>query len=186
MKAIRLTEAEARAIAEVHALVAGGPADFDEVMDEHAKPWRSFMAKVAKAREPSANVAVAPIETALVAAARCKVVPLVTGHGQASVRAGKLGVTPEQARLVGQYIASQGWLRGPLTLLDVLNKWPTYLSKATATQPPPSVPAGLNGGTSETAAPGTAGASQRGQEGRAAPGFGRVRPNAYPDGPKGR
>jgi hypothetical protein len=179
MKPLRFSEAEVSVIEDAVDSLARG----FELPKKH--PIHSIRAKIAKAREASTNVAVAPIEQALVGASRCKVVPLVTGHGQASVRAGKLGVTPEQAELVGRYIASQGWLRGPLTLLDVLNKWPQYLSKAQATKPPPSVPAGLNGGTSGAAPQGPVRAGQGSEAGRPAPGFGGGRKDPHPDGHPG-
>jgi hypothetical protein len=174
MRPLRLTEAEVEVLLDgLNALSMG----FD-LPKKH--PIHSIRAKVLKAREPSANVAIGPIEQALETASRGKVVRLVTGHGQASVRAGKLGVTVEQAELVGRYIASQGWMRGPFTVLDLLNKWPQHLSKATATQPPPSVPAGLGGGSAE-AQPGPARQGQGSEAGRPTPGFGSGRKDPHPD-----
>lgn len=176
MKAIRLTDSEASAVLAW----ADGELGHTQCHDVPAKVARSIVKKVLAAREPSTNVAVAPIENALLAAARGKVVALVEGHGQASVRAGKLGVTPEKAQSVGEYLARTRWLTGPFTLLDILNKWPQYLSKAAGTAPPPSVPAGL-GGAREERAEGPARQGPGYQERRPAPGFGGGRKDPYPD-----
>lgn len=169
MKPLRITEVEARWLEELlHTWTLkelwGGPA---------LKCAKSILAKVRKVQEPSQNAAVAPIEQALIAGSRGKVVVLVTGHAQASVRAGKLGVTPETAHLVGEYLARTKYLTGPLTLLDILNKWPSYISKAQATQPPPSVPSGFGrepGDNGAEAGQGTPGTGE-GAPGRLRPGF---------------
>lgn len=180
MKAIRLTEAEAAVVEDALNSLAAG---FD-LPKKH--PIHRIRAKLVNARAPSDNANVGPIEQALIAGARGKVIALGDGggYGQCSVRAGKLGVTPEDARLVGEYFARTKWLTGPFTLLDILNKWPSHLAKARATQPPPSVPAGLGAGSAK-AQTGSAGAGQGSTDQRPAPGFGRSSRNPYPDGTAG-
>lgn len=168
MKAIRFTKVEADLIetAMGAAWDLWGPA----LGKTAIKASESIRQKLKKAQTPSTNVAVQPIEDALIAGARGKVVALVEGHAQASVQAGRLGVTPEKAYEVGQYLARTKWLTGPFTLLDVLMKWPTYYSKAQATQPPPSAPAGF-GGTHAEAQQGTPREGQGIAGRRSSPGF---------------
>lgn len=158
MKALRLTKAE-------HSLI------WSFVQDHPGKTAAGLRAKLEKAeRQDTVNVAVKPIEDALVAAARGKVVPLVSGHARASVQATRAGATVEDAKVVGEWMARQGWLRGPQTLLDVLNKWPQWLSKAKASAPPPSLQPGF--GNADTGSS-TEGESSRPAGGRPEPGFGR-------------
>jgi hypothetical protein len=171
VKAIRFTQAEADFLADL--------LSFDIIYEEdppRAKRARKIadglLGKLKKAQSPSTNVPVAPIEEALMAGARGKVVALLEGHAQASVQAGRLGVTPDKAYEVGQYLARTKWLTGPFTLLDVLMKWPTYHSKAQATLPPPSAPAGFGGVTPDAGTrQGTQGEGQGATNGRRAPGF---------------
>jgi hypothetical protein len=169
MKAIRLSQAEADFLLELMGF------DFEHLDDPKAvkrarKLADGIAAKLKKAQAPSTNVHVQPIEEALVAGARGKVVTLLEGHAQASVQAGRLGVTPEKAYMVGEYLARTKWLTGPFTLLDVLMKWPTYYSKAQATQPPPSAPAGFGDSRAE-AQQGTLREGQGIAGGRRSPGF---------------
>lgn len=107
------------------------------------KARNSIMAKLAAAVEAPKGVQVQPVEDALVAASHGKVIKLEGGHAMASRRCTDAKVTPEDAKLVGEWMARQPWLTGPMTLLDVLNKWYQWLPKARATQPPPALQAGL-------------------------------------------
>jgi hypothetical protein len=121
-------------------------ADLDNADHKAVKAADSVMAKLEKAQEP-AGVDVAPIEAALVKAAMGKVVELEGGHARASIQAKNVGATPELAKLVGEWMARTHWLHGPMTLIDVLNKWHQWLPKARATEPPPSLQPGLNAET---------------------------------------
>lgn len=147
MRGVRFTKAE---VEFLNSLAADWTED-----DLGAKDWRawcSIKAKLDKAQEP-AGVNVQPIEDALIKAAVGKVVALEGGHARASVQAKNVGATPELAALVGGYMARQSWLHGPLTLIDVLNKWHTWLPKARATEPPPGLEPGLNAETRPSSAP---------------------------------
>lgn len=158
MRGVRFTKAERELL--------------EQCLDVTTHDWSCFgtkanglvagiLAKVRAAVEAPAGVSVKPIEDKLIKASRGKVIPLEGGHAVASRRLTAMKVTEEQAELVGAYMARQGWLTSPMTLLDVLNKWYQWLPKARATEPPPNLPAGL----------GPAGApSERGpSEGPAAP-----------------
>lgn len=105
----------------------------------------SILAKVEESEERSPGVDARPIEDALLKASRGKVVRLEGegGYGRASRQAGAVKATPELATLIGEWMARQGWLHGPMTVLDVLNKWYMWLPKARATEPPKGLPAGL-------------------------------------------
>lgn len=168
MKGVRFTKQEVAAIEEANTILRAAPADMP-------KGWSSVMRKIQAADAPSSNAAVGPIETALVAASRGKIVEMdKSGYGRASVQAGRMGVTPEDAALVGRWCASQGWLRGPLTMLTVLNKWPDWVSKARATVTPSSAPPGFGdvaGVKGEEATPGAARPGAANRDGRPAPGF---------------
>jgi len=145
-----LTKAEAAWIAE------WAQADWSQ---NQVAPAGSLLTKLRAAEAPKRGAAVGPIEEALIRGAGGKVAPLVTGHAQASRRCLTAGVTPEQAQMVGEWMARQGWLVGPQTLLDVLNKWPSWLSKAAATEPPPGLKPGL--GSASEAGRSTATTGQR-------------------------
>jgi hypothetical protein len=182
VKAVRFTKAELSCIRAALEFVADVQAD--------ARAASGVLAKLDAAEVVATpNAAVGPIEEALMAGARGKVIALDrTGYGRASVQAGRLGVTPADARVVGEWIARQGWLHGPQTLLDVLNKWPAWVSKARATQPPPSAQPGFGDGvqvTGATTGPGTNGPGQGSSGGRPARGFGRKVADPHPDGVPG-
>lgn len=146
---------------------------------KRAKLGEAVLAKLLASEEAPATVDVAPIEEALVAFARGKVIALEGGFPRARVQATACKATVEDAKLVGGWMARQGWLTGPMTLLDVLNKWHMWLPKARATQPPPALQPGL--GTDAVQGPGTAqgeqpsvAGSQPGRRpagGRTVPGF---------------
>jgi hypothetical protein len=172
MKGIRLTKAEVAELESLDQAISFG--DFGKCT---GKAWDTFMAKVRAASAPAqTGVAVGPIETALVAASRGKVVPLV-GHGgyaRATKQATAVGATVEHAKLIGAWMARTGWLTGPKTILDVLNQWSNWLTKASATAPPPSAPSGFGEGAAEKDAKPGQGTAQQGQgaPGRLRPGFG--------------
>ena len=168
MKAIRLTKAEVAWIRSALALAV----DFTA---QQSKTKDSILNKLDAAEQAPAGVNPGPIEQALIAGSRGKVVPLAGGFPRASKIATSVGATPEDARAIGEWMARQGWLRGPQTMLDVLNKWPQWLAKARATEPPPSAPPGFGDGAAEKGAdtrPSTAEPGQ-GAPGRLRPGFGR-------------
>lgn len=99
----------------------------------------SLTRKLTEMAEPQAvGTSSAPLELALIEWSRGKVVPLNSGMGyaRASKTATSLGATATDCKVVGQWIARQGWLRGSLTLIDVLAKWPQWFAKARAEQGP--------------------------------------------------
>lgn len=147
MRPIRLTKAEAAAIREA----------ISDRQDWEAKVFQSVLDKLdaAEAQAP-AGVAVGPVEQALERTARGKVVRLAGGqgggaaYGRASKQATALGVTVEDAEVVGAWLARQGWLREPVTILTVLNKWPEWLARARATAAPPAAKEGFDAGSTAT------------------------------------
>ena len=134
-----------------------------------AATLRSIHKKLLASEEATAGVDIGPIEAALVAAARGKVVALEAGHGRASVQAKAVGATPETATVVGAWMARQGWLQGPQTVIDVLNKWYQWLPKARATEQPPALKPGLGADADNGRGPATAGQANPGR--RPAPGL---------------
>jgi hypothetical protein len=141
VKAVRFTKAEVE-------VIRWALADWRK-LDNCAKAAASALVKLDKAEEATpAGVNAGPLQAALEATSRGKVVPLAGpgGWARASKQAAAVGATVEDAKLVGAWMARQGWLHGPQTLLDVLNKWPQWLAKARATQPPPSAPPGIGDG----------------------------------------
>ena len=139
------------------------------VESKGGKLAQSVLQKLAASEEAPKGVSVEPIEDALIASARGKVVALEAGHARASVQAKAVGATPEDAKLVGAWMARQGWLSGPQTLIDVLNKWYQWLPKARATEPPPALQPGLGTDAKAERGPGTPGEAH--PPGRPAPGF---------------
>ena len=129
----------------------------------------SILAKVEESEAAVRGVDIGPIESALIAAARGKVVALEAGHARASVQAKAVGATPETAKVVGSWMARQGWLKGPQTVIDVMNKWYQWLQKARATEPPPAVAPGL--GTDADNGRGPAPAGQANPQRRPPPGL---------------
>lgn len=135
----------------------------------------AILRKLSDSEETPKGVDIVPIEEALIAAARGKVIPLEGGHAQASVRAAQMKATPEDAALVGAYLARTAYFTQPMTVLDVLNKWWSWLPKARASAPPPSLAPGLgsNGLAREpTEASGNAGVQKpAGRMAKSVPGF---------------
>jgi hypothetical protein len=137
VKGVRFTKAELELLRALLCLITPNSPKADW------KARNSLLAKLEAAVEAPKGVQVQPVEDALVAAAHGKVLKLEGGHAMASRRCTDAKVTPEDAKLVGGWMARQPWLTGPMTLLDVLNKWYQWLPKARATQPPPALQAGL-------------------------------------------
>jgi hypothetical protein len=139
-RALRLTKAERdflKAILDPHAM------DYSARGTRAVKTAASVLEKLTASEEAPKGVDIVPIEEALVAAARGKVLALEGGHAMASVRAAQLKATPADAALIGSYLARTPYFTQPMTVLDVFNKWYSWLPKARATQPPPNLPAGL-------------------------------------------
>lgn len=122
----------------------------------------------AEGPKPVAGIDLKPVEAAFERTARGKFVRLETGHAMASKRGLALGVTPETAELVGSWMGRQGWLTGPMTILDIFNKWHQWLPRARATEPPPELSPGL--GTDDTR-PRPAGERKTPPRGGSTPGF---------------
>jgi hypothetical protein len=118
-----------------------GPACGKKVLDAS----KSILAKLDAAETAPSGVAVKPIEDALVLAGQGKVVALESGHATVSKRLTAMKVTAEDAAMVGKYLARSQFFSGPFTLIDVLNKWHSWLPKARVTEPPPTLQPGLNG-----------------------------------------
>ena len=139
-RGIRLTKAERDTLRK---LLGAQYVDLSTYGTRIVRDAASILAKVDASEAETKGVDIRPIEDALVAAARGKVVALEAGHGRASVQAKAVGATPETATVVGAWMARQGWLQGPQTVIDVLNKWYQWLPKARATEPPAHLPQGL-------------------------------------------
>lgn len=167
MKGVRFTKAELALLNDLLSMSEDDP--------KALKLKASIVAKLAAAVDAPKGVQVQPVEDALVAASHGKVIKLEGGHAIASRRCTDNRVTPEDAALVGAWMARQGWLTGPMTLLDVLNKWPSWLPKARVTAPPPLVAPGLNGVVTQ----GTPGQGRGGADRRPPPGFGGGRKDPY-------
>lgn len=142
MKGVRFTKAEV--------------AFLRQCMTTHCSPWGDMSAATQRLNESVARkldaaetaptgVAVKPIEDALIRTSHGKVLALEGGHARASRVLTALGATVEQAELIGAYMARSTWLTSPMTVFDVAAKWNSWLPKARATQPPPSLKPGLDG-----------------------------------------
>jgi hypothetical protein len=165
-RGIRLTKAERDTLRK---LLSAQYVDLSCYGTRIVKDAASILAKVDASEETPKGVDVAPIEEALIAAARGKVIALEGGHARAAVMAASMKATPETATIVGAWMGRQGWLQGPQTLIDVLNKWYQWLPKARATEPPPALTPGL--GTDATDGRGPAAAGQKAAGRRSTPGF---------------
>lgn len=163
-RSIRFTKAERDVLCSVLTEWADATA-----MVKMAKTARAVVAKVRESEEQQVGVDVAPIEEALIASARGKVLALEGGYGRASAQARSVQATAEQAALIGAYLARNNFYTGPFTLLDVLNKWYQWLPKARATAPPPALGPGLAADASDVGSPASAGKAPAGR--RSAPGF---------------
>lgn len=147
MKGVRFTKAELSVIEDALKSLTHG---YEMEIDGAPKhPIHSIRNKLRAAVEAPKGVDIRPMEAALVKAARGKVIELEGGHSVASNRATSMKVTQEQVEMVGAYMARQNWLTSPMTILDVLNKWFTWLPKARATEPPPTLEAGLGSSTAD-------------------------------------
>lgn len=146
MKAVRFTKAEVQAIRDALSHWEG----LLTTSTKEEQAARQVLAKLDAAHESAVTgVAPAPIEQALIATSRGKVVPVDGGWARASKQATAVKATVEDARLIGAWMARTGWLTGPKTLFDVLNQWPNWLAKAKATAPPPSAPSGFGDAVAE-------------------------------------
>lgn len=166
-RGVRLTKAEREWLRRVLDNRGGDETHWDR---RGSKLADGLLKKLEASEETPKGVDIVPIEEALVAAARGKVVALEAGHARASVQAKAVGATPETAKLVGAWMARQGWLQGPQTVLDVMNKWYQWLPKARATEPPPSLAPGLGKPDADTRQ-GTGSPSPAHPSGRSTPGF---------------
>lgn len=167
MKAVRFTKAEVTLIRHALDWLAQG-------QDKASREAKSIVAKLEAAEAPAAKgVNPGPIQEALVASSRGKVVEVTGGWPRASRQATEVGATVDDAKLIGAWMARTGWLTGPKTLFDVLNQWPNWLAKAKATAPPPSAPQGFGDSGVEKDASTRPSATEpgKGASGRLRPGF---------------
>jgi hypothetical protein len=144
MRAVRFVKAE---YAELVLLLKEntGP-DNADATPKRTKLLGSVLAKLEDANGPkqASGVNIGPLESALVSAARGKVVPTVPGgYARASRQALLLGATLEQMGEVGRWLSVQRWLTNPVTIIGVLNKWPDWYPKAHASMPPKGTQEGL-------------------------------------------
>ena len=123
----------------------------------NVKAVSTILSKLTASEETPKGVDIVPIEEALIASARGKVIALEGGHGMASVRAAQLKATPKDAALIGAYLARTAYFTQPMTVLDVFNKWYSWLPKARATQPPPALTPGLGADAADERSPAPAG-----------------------------
>ncbi len=143
MRSVRFTLVEVSLIGRALALCSTVES-FDQSVSDR------IVTKLLAATAASPGVAIAPIEEAMIKSARGKIIPLIGGHAKASVRAAQVHATPEDAALIGEWVARQGWLHGPQTVFDVFNKWDQWLAKAAATHPPPLAREGFESGAGVT------------------------------------
>lgn len=147
----------------------GTAVDWGAFGTKEAKLAASILTKVVASESAPNTVDAAPLEVALIAGARGKVIALEGGWPRARVQATAVKATVEDARMVGEWMARQGWLTGPMTLLDVLNKWNMWVPKARTTQPPPALSPGLGADAPDARSPAAAGNAAPG--GRSTQGF---------------
>lgn len=153
MRGVRFTKAEGEYLTELvkHAACSlesyQGDLAFGDKVERRAKLVRGIEKKLAAASQSQPpGVAAAPLQDALVLASRGKVVPVeANGFGRVSRQATAAGATPEKMALVGNWIATQGWLQGPLTIYTVLAQWGNWLARAKATAAPDGLEEGLAG-----------------------------------------
>lgn len=142
MRGVRFTKAEAEFVYQ-----RMYDADVEGESTKTRKLAVSVMAKIRALSTPTEpGVNAGELERALVAASRGKVVPVESGFPRISRVATGLGATVAQATVLGTWIAGESWLRGPLTVFTVLNKWPDWLARAKATAPPAGVDSGIGPG----------------------------------------
>lgn len=165
MKAVRFSATEVEAIRAW----ADGELGHTQTLDVSMTTARSILKKLLAAEQGLPGVNVKPLEDALVAAANGKVVRLEGGFAMASRMAANVGATVPDAAMLGAWMFRQGWLTGPMTLLDCLKKWYMWLPKAKATEPPPALSPGLGSNGHDGRGPSTPGSAAAG--GRRAPGF---------------
>jgi hypothetical protein len=168
MRAVRFTKAEATLLRSM--LEFGSAWQTPKERVTNAEIVRKLDDAEGTAEVP--GVSGAAIEAALVKTARGKVVPLASGgagYARASKQATQVDATVEDAELLGAWLARQGWMRDPCTVLLVLNKWVEWLPRARATAPPPEAKEGFNGPGESGKGP--TGPSGRGGGGRQSPGF---------------
>lgn len=107
----------------------------------------SILAKIAAADDKPKGVSAGIMELLLVQTSRGKVVKMVTGSGyaRASLVLTRLGATEQDMRDLGTWMASQGWLKGSLTINTVLAKWDEWLPRARSQAAPKGVSEGFDG-----------------------------------------
>lgn len=165
-RGIRLTKSERESL---RLLIGPVNVNLNSFGSKLVKDADSILRKLLASEESPAGVNPGPIEEALIAAARGKVIALEGGYDRAARLAGYAKATPEQATDIGAWMARQGWLHGPQTIIDVLNKWHPWLAKARATAPPPALQPGLGTDAPDGRGPAKAGKAPAG--GRSTPGF---------------
>lgn len=138
-RSLRLTKAERDFLKKA----LGTAMDWSHWGTKTVKTAAGLLAKVEASEERAPGINVEPLEQALMRAARGKVVALEGGFDRASRQAGSVKASEELMVTVGEWMARQSWLTGPMTILDVLNKWYQWVPKAKATQPPPGLAPGL-------------------------------------------
>jgi hypothetical protein len=172
MRGVRFTKAEADFVIE---RITEGPG-YGQSLARTKKLEESVVAKLRAALEPApepgANAGA--LEYLLVSRSHGKVIALIKPNWPRLSRwATQLGVTEADAAVVGTWFSKQGWLRSPLTMDQVFNKWSSYLTRARHEEGPD-----LNGDLG----PGTQEGRQAGTAGRRAPGLGPKGPATRPDG----
>lgn len=177
MRGVRFTKAEWHWLTDLvdyaRCRADHGEMNFGEKKAARARELAdSILTKLNEAAEPrAAGVAAGPLEKALIETSMGKVVSLVNGskiYGRVSAQATAVGATPETARQLGAWIASQRWLTGPVTILTVLNKWPDWMARAAAT----AAPEGIDPGIAGDVGPGAKAKRPSSTAGRRPPGIG--------------
>lgn len=163
MRGVRFTKAEREAI----------DLGLDALAQKYHGVVVSIRQKLAEATSPkAAGVAAGPLEQELLGAARGKVVSVGSGaFARVSRMATQVQATPDDARRIGAWMATQKWLTGPVTIFTVLSKWHDWLARAKATAAPDGFEEGL-GAHAGNVGPGVAAKRPATTAGRRAPGIG--------------
>lgn len=131
------------------------------------KMHRAVRAKLEASTVPAApGVDPRALEAALLESARGRVVALpsgASGYSRAAATARNVHATVEDARVVGAWLGRQGWMRGTMTVLGVLNKWDDWLGRARAEAPPTRAEEGYGGTTDTPNGPARPGPGGRGR-----------------------
>ena len=170
MRGVRYTKAEAGWLRDV--VTRWLSVDHGQRSVADTRLGERILEKLTAAETAEGGLNVAPLESALVGAARGKVVATTPGgYARASRQARAVGATVDAMGEVGRWLAAQKWLTDPVTILTVLNKWPEWYPRAKASAAPKGIPEGLGGGQTADVRRGAEGGGGPAKTGRPPSGF---------------